>query len=125
MRALGAEVTRTPDSEGMLGAIRRAKELVESDAAAFMVGQFFNPANPDYHYETTAAEIFEQMEGQIDALVVGSGTAGTFTGVARYLKKYLPKVLAIAVETQGSILGGGPPGPHKVGGYSGVYSGQL
>jgi cysteine synthase len=114
MRALGAEVTRTPDAEGMQGAIRRAKELVAEDPGAFMVGQFFNPANPDYHYETTAVEIFEQMEGQIDAVVIGSGTAGTFTGVARYMKKHLPKVLAIAVETQGSILGGGPPGPHKV-----------
>jgi cysteine synthase A len=114
MRALGAEVTRTPDSEGMQGAIRQAKELVAGDSKAFMVGQFFNPANPDYHYETTAVEIFEQMEGKIDAVVIGAGTAGTFTGVARYLKKQLPKVLAIAVETQGSILGGKPPGPHKV-----------
>ncbi|HEX4484667.1 MAG TPA: cysteine synthase A [Terriglobales bacterium] len=114
MRALGAEVTRTPDNEGMQGAIRQAKELVAGDSKAFMVGQFFNPANPDYHYETTAVEIFEQMEGKIDAVVIGAGTAGTFTGVARYLKKQLPKVLAIAVETQGSILGGKPPGPHKV-----------
>jgi cysteine synthase A len=114
MRALGAEVTRTPDSEGMQGAIRQAKQLVAGDSKAFMVGQFFNPANPDYHYETTAVEIFEQMEGKIDAVVIGAGTAGTFTGVARYLKKQLPKVLAIAVETQGSILGGKPPGPHKV-----------
>jgi cysteine synthase A len=114
MRALGAEVIRTPDSEGMQGAIRRAKELVVGDPKAFMVGQFFNPANPDYHYETTAVEIFEQMEGSIDAVVIGSGTAGTFTGVARYLKRHLPEVLAVAVETQGSILGGGPPGPHKV-----------
>jgi len=114
MRALGAEVTRTPDSEGMQGAIRQAKELVSRDSNAFMVGQFFNPANPDFHYETTAVEIFEQMEGRIDAVVIGAGTAGTFTGVARYLKKQLPKVLAIAVETQGSILGGNPPGPHKV-----------
>jgi cysteine synthase A len=114
MRALGAEVTRTPDGEGMQGAIRQAKELVAGDSKAFMVGQFFNPANPDYHYETTAVEIFEQMEGKIDAVVIGAGTAGTFTGVARYLKKQLPKVLAIAVETQGSILGGKPPGPHKV-----------
>jgi cysteine synthase len=114
MRALGAEVTRTPDNEGMQGAIRQAKELVAGDSKAFMVGQFFNPANPDFHYETTAVEIFEQMEGNIDAVVIGAGTAGTFTGVARYLKKQLPKVLAIAVETQGSILGGKPPGPHKV-----------
>ncbi len=114
MRALGAQVTRTPDAEGMLGAIRRANEFVASTAGAFMAGQFGNPANPDYHYETTAREIFEQMEGRIDALVIGAGTAGTFTGVARFMKERLPQVLAYAVETQGSILGGGKPGPHKV-----------
>jgi cysteine synthase len=114
MKALGADVTRTPDAEGMLGAIRRAKELVAQDAGAFMAGQFDNPANPDYHYQTTAPEIFEQMEGCIDAVVIGSGTAGTFTGLARFMKERLPKVLACAVETQGSVLGGGPPGPHKV-----------
>jgi cysteine synthase A len=114
MRALGAEVTRTPDAEGMQGAIRRANEFVTRTSGAFMAAQFDNPANPDYHYETTAPEIFEQMEGRIDALVIGSGTAGTFTGVARFLKEYLPQVLAYAVETQGSVLGGGKPGPHKV-----------
>jgi cysteine synthase A len=114
MRALGAEVTRTPDAEGMQGAIRRANELVARNPAAFMASQFDNPANPDYHYRTTAQEIFEQMEGRIDALVIGSGTAGTFTGIARFLKKRLPQVLAYAVETQGSVLGGGPPGRHKV-----------
>jgi cysteine synthase len=114
MRALGAEVTRTPDSEGMQGAIDRANELASHDPNAFMAAQFENPANPDYHYETTAREIFEQMDGQIDAVVIGSGTAGTFTGLARYLKERLPNVLAYAVETQGSVLGGGQPGPHKV-----------
>jgi len=114
MRALGAAVTRTPDAEGMQGAIRRAHELTARDPNAFMAAQFENPANPDYHYETTAQEIFEQMEGRIDALVIGAGTAGTFTGVARYMKERLPKVLAYAVETQGSVLGGGQPGPHKV-----------
>ena len=114
MRALGAEVTRTPDAEGMQGAIKRANELVARDPDAFMAGQFENPANPEFHYETTAQEIFEQMEGRIDALVIGAGTAGTFTGVARFLKERLPDVLAYAVETQGSVLGGGPPGPHKV-----------
>ena len=114
MRALGAEVERTPDDEGMQGAIRRAKELVASDAMAFMAGQFENLANPDYHYETTAREIFEQMNGKIDAVVLGCGTCGTFSGVARFVKEKLPAVLAYAVETQGSTLGGGQPGPHKV-----------
>jgi len=114
MRALGAEVTRTPDSEGMQGAINRARELASRDPKAFMAAQFENPANPDYHYETTAREMFDAMEGSIDAVVIGSGTAGTFTGVARFLKQRLPNVLAIAVETQGSVLGGGQPGKHKV-----------
>ncbi|HVO80169.1 MAG TPA: cysteine synthase A [Terriglobales bacterium] len=114
MRALGAEVTRTPDDEGMQGAINRAKALAARDPNAFMVGQFENPANPDYHYETTAREMFDQMEGRLDAVVIGAGTAGTFTGIARYVKERLPKALAVAVETQGSVLGGGKPGKHKV-----------
>src|SRR5271155_1260276 len=95
MRALGAEVTRTPDAEGMRGAIRQAKELVASTPGAFMAGQFENQANPDYHYETTAVEIFEQMDGKLDAVVLGCGTCGTFTGVARYMKEHLPGILAI------------------------------
>jgi len=114
MRALGAEVIRTPESEGMAGAIQRAKDLAGHSPNAFLAAQFENPANPDFHYETTAAEIFDQMEGRIDAIAVGVGTAGTFTGVARYLKENLPRVLAIAVETEGSVLGGGKPGTHKV-----------
>ena len=114
MRALGAEVVRTPDADGMQGAIQQAKKLVAGDAAAFMAGQFENLANPEYHYETTAHEIFEQMDGRIDAVVLGCGTCGTFSGVARYLKEKLPGVLGFAVETQGSTLGGGQPGPHKV-----------
>jgi cysteine synthase len=114
MRALGAEVTRTPEAEGMQGAIDRAKDLLATDPSAFMAAQFENPANPDFHYQTTAREIFDQMEGRIDAITVGSGTAGTFTGLARFLKERLPNVLTVAVETEGSVLGGGKPGPHKV-----------
>jgi cysteine synthase A len=114
MRALGAEVMRTPDEEGMAGAIRQANALAEKTPGAFMAGQFENPANPEYHYATTAEEIFEQMEGRVDAVVLGSGTAGTFTGVARFMREKLPRVLTVAVETQGSVLGGGPPGKHKV-----------
>jgi len=114
MRALGAEVFRTPDAEGMQGAIDAAKALVAGDPTAFMAGQFENLANPDYHYETTAQEIYEQMDGKVDAVVLGCGTCGTFSGVARLLKQKSPRVLAVAVETQGSILGGGKPGPHKV-----------
>ena len=114
MRAFGAEVIRTPDAEGMQGAIKRAQELQASDPSAYLAAQFDNPANTDFHYETTAREIFEQMEGRIDAIAIGCGTAGTFTGVARYLKERLPRVHAVAVETEGSVLGGGKAAPHKV-----------
>jgi len=114
MRALGAEVTRTPDAEGMEGAIRRARELAASTPNSFLAGQFENLANPDYHYQTTAREMFEQMDGRIDAVVIGAGTGGTFTGVARYIKERIPGALAIAVEPQGSILGGGPKGDYKI-----------
>jgi len=114
MQALGATVTRTPDEDGMKGAIERAQDYARKTPGAFMAGQFENPANPDFHFETTAEEIFQQMESRLDAIVIGSGTAGTFTGIARFMKKKLPKVFTVAVETQGSVLGGGPPGPHKV-----------
>ena len=114
MRALGAEVTRTPDAEGMQGAIGQAKALVAGDPTAFMAGQFENLANPDYHYQTTAREIYEQMDESVDAVVLGCGTSGTFSGIARFFKEKSPRVLAVAVETQGSVLGGGQPGPHKV-----------
>ena len=120
MAALGADVTRTPDAEGMQGAIRRASELAASDPTAFLAAQFDNPSNPEYHYQTTAKELFEQMDGRIDAVVVGSGTAGTFTGLARYMERN-PHALAIAVETQGSVLGGGQPGPHKVEGIGNTF----
>jgi len=121
MRALGAEVIRTPEKEGMQGAIERARDYAADDPNAFVASQFDNPANPDYHYQTTASEIFQQMEGRIDAVVIGSGTAGTFTGVARYMKERLPKVLTVAVETQGSVLGGGKPGKHKVEGIGNTF----
>lgn len=114
MRGLGAEVIRTPDAEGMKGAIKKAKEIAAGIPGSFVALQFENPANPDFHYETTAQEIFDQMEGKLNAIVIGVGTGGTFTGVARFMKKHLPDVHCVAVETQGSVLGGGPPGEHKV-----------
>ncbi len=121
MRALGAEVTRTPESEGMQGAIQRARDLQASSPGAFLAAQFDNQANTDYHYETTAREIFEQMEGRVDAITIGCGTAGTFTGVARFLKERVPNLFAVAVETEGSILGGGKPAPHKVEGIGNTF----
>jgi cysteine synthase A len=114
MRALGAEVFRTPDSAGMKGAIEKAKEIAAGIAGSFIALQFENPANPDFHHDTTAEEIFNQMQGELDAVVIGVGTGGTFTGVARFMKERLPKVHCVAVETQGSVLQGGPPGQHKI-----------
>lgn len=114
MRALGAEVMRTPEEDGMMGAIRKIKELAANIPNSFTALQFENQANPEYHYQTTAREIYEQMQGNIDAVVVGVGTGGTFSGVGRYMKEKNPNVLTVAVETQGSILQGGAPGKHKV-----------
>jgi len=114
MRGLGAEVVRTPESELMAGAIRRTLEFESETPGAFAAMQFENPANPDFHEQTTAVEIFEQMEGRVDAAVIGVGSAGTFTGIARYMKRRLPGVLTVAVESQGSVLQGGVPGPHRV-----------
>ena len=114
MRGFGATVIRTPEAEGMSGAIRRALAMAKEDPNAFAALQFENQANPQFHYETTAAEIWEQMDGRVDAFVAGVGTGGTFTGVSRFLKERNPDVLTVAVETQGSVLQGGEPGPHKV-----------
>ncbi|MGA7157242.1 MAG: cysteine synthase family protein [Acidobacteriaceae bacterium] len=114
MRGLGAEVERTPEAEGMAGAIKRTLAFESETPGAFAAMQFENPANPDFHEQTTAVEIFEQMDGRIDAVVIGVGSAGTFTGIARAMKKRLKEVLCVAVEAQGSVLQGGTPGPHRV-----------
>jgi cysteine synthase A len=114
MRGFGAEVVRTPEADGMAGAIRCAEEAAAKIPGAFMAGQFTNQANPQFHHDTTAAEIWEQMEGRVDGFVAGVGTGGTFSGVARFLKERNPAVVAVAVETQGSILQGGAPGKHRV-----------
>jgi cysteine synthase A len=114
MRGLGATVVRTPEAEGMAGAIRRALQFERETPGAFAALQFENPANPDFHEQTTAAEIWEQMSGQVDAWVSGVGSAGTFTGIARFFKKQRTGILTVAVEPQGSVLEGGEQGPHKV-----------
>ncbi len=114
MRGFGAEVVRTPEDEGMAGAIRRARAAGAQIPGAFLALQFQNQANPEYHHDTTAAEIWEQLEGHVDGFVAGVGTGGTFSGVARFLKERNPAVVNVAVETQGSILQGGPAGKHKV-----------
>lgn len=113
MEALGAEVVRTPADELMTGAIRRAEEIAR-EKRAFLPNQFANPVNPRTHYETTGPEIYAELGDSIDAFVAGVGTTGTFTGVARFLSGRIPRILRVAVEPQGSILGGGEHGPHAV-----------
>lgn len=114
MRGFGATVIRTPEKGGMLGAIQAAKDALAETPGSWGAFQFENQANPEFHEATTAAEIWEQMEGHVDAFVAGVGSGGTFSGVVRGLKKRNPRLAGIAVETEGSILQGGPPGPHRV-----------
>ncbi len=114
MEAFGAEVVRTPAANRMSGAIQRARDIVAQTPGAWLPNQFANPVNPRTHYETTGPEIWDALSGRVDAWVTGVGTTGTFTGVGRYLMERNPRVLKVAVEPQGSILGGGPPGTHAV-----------
>jgi cysteine synthase A len=114
MAAAGAELVRTPADAQMRGAIARAEEIVRATPGSYLLAQFKNPANPRAHYETTGPEIAEQVGGRIDAWVAGVGTTGTFTGVAQYFTERHPGILRVAVEPQGSILGGGQVGPHEV-----------
>ena len=114
MRALGGEVVLTPSEEGMAGAIRKAEELGREIEGSHIPQQFRTQANAQAHYDTTGPEIFEQLSGNIDAWVAGSGTGGTFSGVSRYLKEKLPSVRSFIVEPQGSVLNGGEAGPHEV-----------
>jgi len=115
LKALGAELILTPGTEGMPGTVRRAEELAAQDPRYFIPQQFKNPANPAIHRETTAREIWEDTDGQVDILVAGVGTGGTITGVAEVIKPQKPDFVAIAVEPAASpILSGGKPGPHKI-----------
>jgi len=115
LKAYGAEIVLTPGSEGMSGAIRKAKELAEQTPNSFIPQQFENPANPQAHRDTTALEIWDDTDGRVDILVAGVGTGGTITGVAQVIKARKPGFRAIAVEPAGSpVLSGGQPGPHKI-----------
>lgn len=114
MEVLGAEVIRTPKALGMREAIRVAKEFEASNEGAYCPQQFANPGNPEVHYRMTGAELWAQMNGRVDAVCIGAGSGGTFTGVVRYFKERDPRVRAVLVEPQGSVFGGGPPGDHKV-----------
>ncbi len=115
LRAYGAHLELTPGSEGMKGAIQRAQKIVEETPHAFMLQQFQNPANPEIHRQTTAEELWQDTDGEVDILIAGIGTGGTLTGIAEVLKERKPGFQAIAVEPANSpVLSGGKPGPHKI-----------
>ncbi|NEQ70406.1 MAG: cysteine synthase A [Symploca sp. SIO2D2] len=115
LQAYGAKLELTPGSDGIKGAIQKAQEIVDTTPNAYMLQQFRNPANPEIHRQTTAQEIWQDTDGQVDIVVAGVGTGGTITGVAEVLKQKKPGLKAIAVEpTNSPVLSGGEPGAHKI-----------
>ncbi len=126
LRAYGAELELTPGIEGMSGAIARAQKIVDTTAHAYMLQQFRNPANAKIHRETTAEEIWQDTDGQVDMIVAGVGTGGTITGVAEVIKARKASFQAIAVEPANSpVLSGGRPGPHKIQGIGAGFVPQV
>jgi cysteine synthase A len=115
LKALGAEIVLTPGDKGMKGAVEKAEELLAETPNGFMPQQFKNPANPEIHRLTTAEEIWNDTDGEVDILVSGVGTGGTITGVSEVIKNRKPEFKAVAVEpAESPVLSGGSPGPHKI-----------
>ncbi len=114
MRALGAEIINTPREDGMLGAEKKADELVETIPGAISLRQFKNMANPQAHYETTGPEIWQDLDGKIDYLVAGAGSGGTYSGVMKYLKEQNPSIRGVLADPVGSTMGGGEHADYNI-----------
>lgn len=114
MKALGAEIINVPREEGMLGAARKAEELKAEIPGAISFEQFKNQSNPLAHYETTGPEIYEQMGGKIDYVILGAGTGGTFTGILKYLKEKNPDIQGVLADPVGSTIGGGEHADYNI-----------
>lgn len=114
MKALGATIIHTPREDGMLGAARKAQELLSTVENSVSLEQFKNMSNPRAHYETTGVEIYDDLDGQIDYLVAGAGSGGTYSGVVKYLKEKNPSIIGVLADPVGSTMGGGEHADYNI-----------